>query len=349
MKIIAALDGSQHSSATLNFLLSYHWPPGTWIKLLHVLPCERGMMKYVMHAFGQDNECDTETVAHVLSGIAEEIASKLDNVSVSAEVLAGDTIDAMLSFVDTFRPDLFVTGSRNKTAVDALLLGSVSQTLLEKLECPVAVVRGAHLPESPDSGANVLVTVDDSEHSAAAVEWLQWQAWLKQSHVALLSVTEPLQKSMIESVKSASDHLLTYHAEKMLIESLLEKWGIYLQQSGNARQITRGTVDGAAKETILKGAHNWPANLIVMGAHGRTGFAKLVLGSVSQHISANADCTVLVVKGMESQHYEADRAKILDSMVLDDIAHEKTTASYDKPPGSMSSGSNAHVPPTGLF
>ncbi|MCC6582038.1 MAG: universal stress protein [Phycisphaeraceae bacterium] len=301
-----------------------------------------------MHSFGKDNECDTETVSLILAGIAEEIAARLPNVSVSPEVLAaGDPVDAILSFADTFHPDLMITGCRKKTAVDALLLGSVSQKLLERVECPIAIVRSDSLHTSADHGANVLVTVDDSEHSAAAIEWLQWQEWMKNSHIALLSVTEPLQESIMDSVKSASNHLLTYHADKMLIESLLDKWGAYLQQSGNAREITRGTVDGAVAETILKGAHNWPANLIVMGAHGRTGVAKLVLGSISQHISTHADCTVLIVKGMESKNFGFDRQKILDSMVIDDIAREKPRAKYGEPPSSI--GTAGHVPPTKFF
>lgn len=349
MKIIAALDGSEHSSATLNFILSYEWPAGTWIKLVHVLPCERGMMKYVMHAFGKENECDTESIAHVLSGIAEETARTLQNVSVSSEVLAGDPVDAILSFADTFHPDLIVTGSRKKTAVDALLLGSVSQKLIERVICPIAIVRGTALPATPGSGMNVLVPVDDSEHSAAAVEWLQWQEWMKNSHIALLSVTEPLHRSAMEGVKSASDHLLTYQADKMSMEFLLDKWGSYLQQGGNAHAITRGTVDGAPKETILKGAHNWPANLIVMGAHGREGIARMVLGSVSQHISTHADCTVLIVKGMESKYYEADRQKILDSMILDDLAAEKRRPSPTTGLSDNWAGSSGHVPPSGMF
>ena len=349
MKIIAALDGSQHSSATLNFILSYQWPAGTWIKLVHVVPCERGMMKYVMHAFGKENECDTENVGFVLAGIAEETARTLQNVSVSAEVLAGDPVDAILSFADTFHPDLIITGCRKKTAVDALLLGSVSQKLLESVICPIAIVRGSSLPMSPDKGTNVLVPVDDSEHSAAAVEWLQWQEWMKNSHVALLSVTEPLHHSAMEGVKAASDHLITYQADKMLIEFLLEKWGVYLQQTGNAREITRGTVDGAAKETILKGAHNWPANLIVMGAHGRTGIAKIVLGSVSQYISTHSDCTVLIVKGIESKHYETDRQKILDSMTLDDLAAEKRRPMKEGGLSDNWAGSSGHAPPAGMF
>ncbi len=305
-------------------------------------------MKYVMHAFGRDNECDTNNALHVLSGIAEETARTLD-VSVSAEVLTGDPVDAILSFADTFHPNLIVTGCRKKTAVDTLHLGSVSQSLLEKSPYPVAIVRGASVPASAEAGANVLFAVDDSEPSAAAVEWLHWQTWLQNSHIDLLSVNEPPFESLIGTVKSASDHLLSHQAETLLVQGLLDQWAAQLKIGGNTRAITRGSISGAPKEEILKGARSWPANLIVMGAHGRTGVEKMVLGSVSHHVSTHADCTVLVVKGVESAHYQATRKKILDNMVLDDLVDEKRRPDQGPAPSGNMAGSNSHIPPTGLY
>jgi nucleotide-binding universal stress UspA family protein len=38
------------------------------------------------------------------------------------------------------------------------------------------------------------------------------------------------------------------------------------------------------------------ADLLVVGSHGRTGLAKLMLGSVSSHTMTHAPCSVLVVK-----------------------------------------------------
>jgi nucleotide-binding universal stress UspA family protein len=38
------------------------------------------------------------------------------------------------------------------------------------------------------------------------------------------------------------------------------------------------------------------ADLVVVGSHGRTGLAKLVLGSVASHVVTHAPCSVLVVK-----------------------------------------------------
>ena len=42
-------------------------------------------------------------------------------------------------------------------------------------------------------------------------------------------------------------------------------------------------------------------DLIVMGSHGRSGFKKLVLGSVASEVSAKADCPVMIVKPPKSK------------------------------------------------
>jgi nucleotide-binding universal stress UspA family protein len=51
------------------------------------------------------------------------------------------------------------------------------------------------------------------------------------------------------------------------------------------------TIDG-----ILSFAKKNNIDLIVMGSHGRTGFRKLVLGSVASGIITKSNCPVLVVK-----------------------------------------------------
>lgn len=347
MKIIIALDGTKHSSATLNFILSHTWPFGTWIKLVHVAPSEKGVINFVAHAFGKENNCDYDSVEQVMTGIAEEASARLEGVSISAEVLKGDPVETLLRFADTFKPDIIVTGCRKKTAVDSLVLGSVSQTLLNKSNYPVVIVRGNHDATAPHPFSNVLVPVDDSEPSGAAIEWLQRQEWLKQSHLALLSVTDPMHTGTMSSVKTLSESMLTHEKDQMVMDGLLSKWEALLRRKNTAREITRGTADGLPSEVILKGAHNWPAHLIVMGAHSRNGIAKMMLGSVSQYISTHADCSVMIIKGFESEFYEHYKKEVLDSMTIDDLLEERPTARYDQAPPGL--GGGGHIPPTGLF
>ena len=55
--------------------------------------------------------------------------------------------------------------------------------------------------------------------------------------------------------------------------------------------------DGAAHEQIARIAKTKRADLVVMGTHGRSGFAKLFLGSVAGRVVTAAPCPVLTVKG----------------------------------------------------
>jgi len=55
--------------------------------------------------------------------------------------------------------------------------------------------------------------------------------------------------------------------------------------------------EGAAHEQIARIAKAKRADLVVMGTHGRSGFAKLFLGSVAGRVVAAAPCPVLTVKG----------------------------------------------------
>jgi nucleotide-binding universal stress UspA family protein len=55
-------------------------------------------------------------------------------------------------------------------------------------------------------------------------------------------------------------------------------------------------VDGEAAPMILKVAAEVKADVIVMGTHGRTGLARLVMGSVAEQVVRKARCPVLTVK-----------------------------------------------------
>ena len=50
-------------------------------------------------------------------------------------------------------------------------------------------------------------------------------------------------------------------------------------------------------DSVLDEAANWPADLIVIGTHGRRGLRRLVLGSDAEHILRSAPVPVLLVRG----------------------------------------------------
>ncbi len=56
---------------------------------------------------------------------------------------------------------------------------------------------------------------------------------------------------------------------------------------------------GAPGAEIVKAAREWPADLIVIGSHGRSGMQRALLGSVAEAVMRHAPCPVLVVRAKE--------------------------------------------------
>jgi nucleotide-binding universal stress UspA family protein len=56
------------------------------------------------------------------------------------------------------------------------------------------------------------------------------------------------------------------------------------------------TLGGSVARLILDQAENWPAELIVMGTHGRRGVSRVVLGSDAEAVLRAAPCPVLLVR-----------------------------------------------------
>ena len=54
--------------------------------------------------------------------------------------------------------------------------------------------------------------------------------------------------------------------------------------------------EGDPREVILDYAERWPADLIVVGSHGRKGMNRFLMGSVSEAVARYARCSVEVVR-----------------------------------------------------
>jgi len=61
---------------------------------------------------------------------------------------------------------------------------------------------------------------------------------------------------------------------------------------------TRGLLlEGTAADRIVRAARSYRADVIVIGTHGRTGLARVFLGSVAARVVGTAPCPVLTVRG----------------------------------------------------
>jgi len=55
--------------------------------------------------------------------------------------------------------------------------------------------------------------------------------------------------------------------------------------------------EGTAAREIIRAARRLNADLVIIGTHGRTGLAKLFLGSVASAVVATSRCPVMTVRG----------------------------------------------------
>lgn len=69
-----------------------------------------------------------------------------------------------------------------------------------------------------------------------------------------------------------------------------------LQPTETGLTLEKRLETGDPVEVILRVAQELPADLIVVGSHGRTGLARLLMGSVAEQVVRRASCPVLVVK-----------------------------------------------------
>jgi nucleotide-binding universal stress UspA family protein len=160
------------------------------------------------------------------------------------------------------------------------MLGSVARVVVTFAPCTVQIVRDVEgdRAHTLHSGRRVLLATDGSETSAAAARALAGRPWPEASEFRIVSVEEPW---AIKSSRMDPQEAIT-NAEQVLASAGLKATGAVLS--------------GKAKEVILEEARNWNADLIVVGSHGRRGFKRFLLGSVSEAVAMDAHCSVVVVR-----------------------------------------------------
>jgi nucleotide-binding universal stress UspA family protein len=145
----------------------------------------------------------------------------------------------------------------------------------------------------------VLLAIDGSNCSKAAVEALISQYRPKETDVMVLNVVEsvrlmPVSYGFGVGAVFAEDY--TGIATDWLMEG--EKLASDVAQglrSAGFKTCTR-VEEGDATERILDCAQKWRPDLILLGSHGWRGLDRLLLGSVSEAIARQASCSVEIVR-----------------------------------------------------
>ncbi|WP_412538752.1 universal stress protein [Longispora sp. K20-0274] len=183
---------------------------------------------------------------------------------------------------------MVVVGSRGSGGFAGLVLGSVSAQVATHAHCPVVVVRGE--TQRPSS-APVLVGVDGTENTVAALEFAFAEADRRGAPLRALYVWHSVPDGMIEPSKLARFGLA--EAENVSLRILSEALAGFTERYPAVQVTEMLTYDRHPEEILLE--ESTEAGLVVVGSRGRGEVASLLLGSVSYALIHHADCPVVVV------------------------------------------------------
>jgi nucleotide-binding universal stress UspA family protein len=198
----------------------------------------------------------------------------------SLEITSGSPHSGILETAERLRPGLLVVGP-----------GGVAERVARHAPCPVLVAR-------PSPRGKVLGATDFSDPALPAVEAAVREAARRRTTPCLLH--------SIDWIPTVSAGFPTGVALPAVPRDLLE------DLRGTARKQLEGSLqrlgaegecfvgEGHAATAILRLARELPAELVVVGTRGRTGLARLALGSVAEAVLSMAPCSVLVVRLHES-------------------------------------------------
>jgi BASS family bile acid:Na+ symporter len=201
------------------------------------------------------------------------LRSEVSGLTVDGEVVQDKPAQALVD--RSADAALVVVGSRAKSRVGRLVLGSVASAVVSHAQAPVAVVRADGTGEIRRVGP-IVVGVDGSAGSEEAVRF-----------------------AMEEAPQHGYDVVAVYAGDAPPggLQALSPALTAAREQNP-AVQVREVAEPGNAAQLILAQAED--AALVVVGSRGHGGLSGMLLGSVSRSVVEQSTCSVVVIRDVKS-------------------------------------------------
>ncbi len=250
---------------------------------------------YMVHVIGE-NFLTSDTQQRALDDAWREahrvitdhyIAGRLDGIENKVLVKAGGIWETIEEMIDQYGIDLLVLGTRGRSRLGKLLLGSVAETIFRQAVCPVMTVGPKAAAEIPSEGPRrILFATGFSAHSLQAGGYALWLAQRLNAELVLLHVhtaeASPQERTGIE--RAAQERLQSLVPSDASI-------------SGGPKCLVEF---GSAAERILAVANEQRPDLIVLGIRKPTSFVRRLRWATAYEVVSNAPCPVLTVRSPET-------------------------------------------------
>jgi len=311
MKILIAYDGSEYADAALEdlkyaglpktaeaiimSLADVFVPPPINEEVDNIFPMDVPAGVRRAHERAEREVKEAESMAKRAS---EQIKKSFPKWHVRHQTLADSPAWALIRTADEWRADLIVVGARGHSVLGGrLILGSVSQRVLYEASCSVRIARGRR--RDADSPLRLVIGVDNSPYSNAAIDAVYLREWPTGTEVRLVAVVDTVmaitpdqsQPSIVKWIEVGDED--NWDQVRKIFEPSAAK--LRSNRLDAAVMIRRGN----PKDELVGAAESWGADCIFVGAKGMRGIDRLLLGSVSSAVSGRAHCSVEVVRRPE--------------------------------------------------
>ena len=225
-------------------------------------------------------EEDARKIIADAASAAHESAGGEGGLEVDSEIFLGGPVPTLVDL--SKEAQLVAVGSRGRTGLNSALLGSVSSGLIHHAHCPVAVI---HDEAEPSDNLPVLVGIDGSRSSEAATAIAFDEASWRGVDVIALHVW-----SDADMTNFSMDWKTVDASARKTLAERLAGWqdrypDVTVQKLVEFQRPAHQLLELAKK-----------AQLVVVGSHGRGGFAGMLLGSVSSAVVQAARIPVIVAR-----------------------------------------------------
>ena len=223
-----------------------------------------------------------------------QLVNVFPNWRIQAVAVADSPAWAIVRIAREFHADLIVVGSHGRSMLERLFLGSVAQKVAVEAHCSVHVARP--LSDRPLHKFRVLVAVDGSADSEAAVRAVLERHWRFNTEFKLVTVVDPRLQSAVawpgryaEQWVSPDDKNTKEWACRMV-----EQQAKRLYEAG--LEVETYIYNGDPKEVLVRAAKDLETDCILIGAHGLHHTGHLSLGTVASAVTARAHCSVEIIR-----------------------------------------------------
>jgi len=137
----------------------------------------------------------------------------------------------------------------------------------------------------------IVVGVDGSGHSRAALEWAVREAAVRHASLTVVTVHQAPVEYLGSAVDQAQEHDLA-EGYRQATQDAVNR--VYARVGESCPEtVTVRSVNGTPAEALLAAARN--ADMLVVGSRGAGGFPRALMGSVSSQVTRHAICPVVVI------------------------------------------------------